>query len=438
MVSSVRSPLPGINEMELTGPNYGAHPLLDPNLSEVDPTYFRLLYKKYLGILQGSERYNDLLNKMLYPSGEEHVLESNLETARYYLTEAVQYMKDLVRLMPPDVRAGVEPLPLVCDCTDTLELFSLIFGNSDPRIRFEAQRKLYLSKLFFDVDHCREVQNGVAHKRFFESLLEKHLFSGVTGKRRVEICSEIGADGMTVDYEIGHAPRPGQESWSFDLQEVQLLHQGWPVRLHVYFYSCRFKKEIIPFEYHKGETHYALQPTEVWGGLSRRRNGSIVSKMIRKGENDPRGIKDLIGAMFIVQNLIEVEHLKEVLVDLFGGPFRMKSVVDTLGDRGQHALLNPYTGAGYKVFKCELDVLYRPPHTPDALPYFFPVELQIYTLETYLRTIHTDHYASHQALKKRQFLLGLVPYFFPIEVYGEGPVRLCMEEGFRVGSGGAR
>jgi hypothetical protein len=37
-----------------------------------------------------------------------------------------------------------------------------------------------------------------------------------------------------------------------------------------------------------------------------------------------------------------------------------------------------------------------------------PVELQIYTLETYLRTVHTDHYTSHQALKKRQFLLGLV------------------------------
>ena len=51
--------------------------------------------------------------------------------------------------------------------------------------------------------------------------------------------------------------------------------------------------------------------------------------MIRKGENDPREIKDLIGAMFIVEDLIEVEHLKEVLVDLFGGPFRIKNVVDT-------------------------------------------------------------------------------------------------------------
>ena len=90
------------------------------------------------------------------------------------------------------------------------------------------------------------------------------------------------------------------------------------------------------------------------------------------------------------------------------------------------------------VFKCELDVLYRPPHAPDSPPYFFPVELQIYTLETYLRTIHTEHYASHQALKKRQFLLGLVPYLFPVGIYGEEPVRLCMEEGARAGAGGMR
>jgi hypothetical protein len=194
--------------MEQLLPNYGAHPLLDPNLSEVDPTYFRLLYKKYLGILQGSECYNDLLNKMLHPPGEEHVLESNLETARYYLNEAVQYMKDLIRLMPPEVRLEVEPLPLVGDCTDILELLSMIFGNSDPRVRFEAQRKLYLTKLFFDVDHCREVQNGVAHKRFFESMLEKHLFSGA-GQRRWNRRDRRGRDH---DGLRSYAPRPGRSA----------------------------------------------------------------------------------------------------------------------------------------------------------------------------------------------------------------------------------
>ncbi|MFB3907288.1 MAG: hypothetical protein ACE15D_02695 [Candidatus Eisenbacteria bacterium] len=424
--------------MAATVPEYRAHPLLDPALSESDPTAFRMLYKDYLGILQGSERYNDLLNKMLHPPGEEHRLESNLETGRYYLTEAMQYIKDLLGLLPEEARQLVEPVPEVWNCTDVLELLSMIFANTDRRTRFEAQRKLYLTKLFFDVDHCREVQNGVAHKRFFESLLERHLFNGVVHQRKLEVCFGIGQDGVSIDYWIGKGggAGPGEECWTFDLQEIQMLHQGWPIRLHVYFYSCRFKKEIIPFQYQRGGTHYSILPTEIWSGLSHRRNGSIVSKMIRKGVNDPRQIQDLIGAMFIVQNLVEVEHLKEILVNLFGGPFRMKNIVDTLSDKGQKVLLNPYAGFGYEVFKCELDVLYRPPHAPDSLPYFFPVELQIYTLETYLRTIHTEHYASHQALKKRQFLIGLVPYLFPVSVYGELPVRLCMEEGTRVGSNG--
>jgi hypothetical protein len=129
--------------------------------------------------------------------------------------------------------------------------------------------------------------------------------------------------------------------------------------------------------------------------------------------------------MFIVQNLMEVEHLKEVLVDIFGGPFRVKNVVDTLAGDSPRGRLNPYSGSGYRVFKCEIDVLYRPADDPDAEPYFFPVELQIYTLETYLRTIHAEHYASHQALKKRQFLLGLVPYLFPVSIYGEEPIARC-------------
>jgi hypothetical protein len=313
----------------------------------------------------------------------------------------------------------------------------MIFGNADARVRFEAQRKLYLSKLFFDVDHCREVEDGAAHKRFFEALLQKNLFSGVVESRPMDVCFGIGQDGVTMEYTLGHDPAPGKECWTFDQQEIQLLHHGWPIRLHVFFYSCRFKKEVIPYQYRRGATRYALEPMEIWDGLGRRRSGSIVSKMIRNGENDPRHIKDLIGAMFIVQNLIEVEHLKEVLVDLFGGPFRMKNVIDTLSSIGQEERLNPFAGAGYKVFKCEIDVLYRPPNVPDAPPYFFPVELQIYTLESYLRTIHTDHYASHQALKRRQFLLGLVPYLFPVKVYGQRPVRLCTEEGVRAGAGGS-
>jgi len=417
-------------------PDYSAHPLLNPALSESDPTAFRLLYRTYLRILHGAERYIDFLDRMLHPPGEAaRSFESNLETARYYLNEADRYMNGILQILPDEVRGVVEPVPEVHGSSDVLELLSMIYANSDRRTRFEAQRKLYLSKLFFDVDHCREVQDGAAHKRYFESLLDRHLFAHSTAHHEIEVCYDIAPDGVTMRYQIGGTLRPGQECWTFDLHLIDLAEPSRRI-LHIYYYSCRFKKEIIPYQYRRGRTQYAVHPTEIWSGLDRRRNGSIVSKMIRKGINDPRMIRDLIGAMFIVENLHEVEQMKEVLVDLFGGPFRLRNVADTLAGEERPGDAGSYTGEGYRVFKCEVDVLHRAPSAPDSLPYFFPVELQIYTLETYLRTIHTEHYASHQALKRRQFLLGLVPYIFPVLVYGTEPVTVCSAEGTRVASGG--
>jgi len=86
------------------------------------------------------------------------------------------------------------------------------------------------------------------------------------------------------------------------------------------------------------------------------------------------------------------------------------------------ALLNAQSGYGYKVYKVEVDILYNPERNPQPSPYFFTVELQLYTLENYLRTIHSSHYSSHHQLKRRQFLEGLVPVLFPPEVYGSGLV----------------
>ena len=57
---------------------------------------------------------------------------------------------------------------------------------------------------------------------------------------------------------------------------------------------------------------------------------------------------------------------------------------------------------------------------PRGAPYRFPVEVQIFTVESYLRTVCGKHEASHLALKLRQFLFGLVPKIFPVEIYGEG------------------
>jgi hypothetical protein len=51
------------------------------------------------------------------------------------------------------------------------------------------------------------------------------------------------------------------------------------------------------------------------------------------------------------------------------------------------------------------------------------VEVQIFTLESYLRTVCGTHEASHVALKFRQFLYGLVPKIFPRKIYGSDWLR---------------
>ncbi len=401
----------------MPAPVYQAHPFLDPCLSSHNPAVLRHLYKWFLEIREDENAYNSFLNKIYHPTNEGRPLASNRVTSAYYLNEATSYIGELLLLMPPSVRARATPRPEVMGCPDVLELLNLIFESGDRRVSFEAQRKLYLAKLFFEVDHCWEVQRGGEHKEYFETLLEEAIFSKTTRSEPVAIWYRLGADGESMDYGRRRTSA-GQECWTFDTRHVEVVRDGRPVRLHVHYYSCRFKREVISYRYEEGAARYEPIAMESWPGLTKRRSASIVSKMIRKGENDPRWIEDLIGCMFIVESLYEVENLKEILFDLFGGVFRVRNQVDTLTRPEDRSLLNRWSGTGYEVYKADVDLLYNPRRNPLPLPYFFSVEVQVYTLESYLRTVHSSHYASHHALKQRQFLEGLVPFLFPEEVYG--------------------
>src|SRR5690606_6433125 len=99
-----------------------AHPFLDPKLSERRPDILRFLYKQYLTMEASVEGYNQILNKLLHPAGDERSLESNLATASYYLNEAVHYIRGLLDLLPDDVHRDAFPRPEVTRCSDVLEL----------------------------------------------------------------------------------------------------------------------------------------------------------------------------------------------------------------------------------------------------------------------------------------------------------------------------
>jgi hypothetical protein len=140
--------------------------------------------------------------------------------------------------------------------------------------------------------------------------------------------------------------------------------------------------------------------------------------MIRRGINNPNEISDIIGAMFIVNDNDALTDLLVLMDSCIGTPFGWRNVTDTLQKRPGGAALNEFSSKDFKVFKGDIDVLYQ--EEGDTTPYRFPVEVQIYTLESYLRTVCGAHEASHLALKLRQFLFGLVPKIFPMEIYGEG------------------
>ncbi len=392
-----------------------AHPALAPDFHLHSDESYQLFQRLYFNINDNDQAYNEALNNILNPINAPRSFEANLIEMAFYLNEASRYIQALIALFPKKQASVLCPDPSIAECNDFRELCQIAFSSTDPKRIHQARRKLYLSQLFFDVAHTRSIQMGDLHQDYFIKEMNRAIFSRIVRERDTDIAFNISADGHSIEYTSSR-PLPHQEVWRFRLKEIDLHFNSHKVRVHNYFYSCRSKREVLPYRHRRGKQIYELRTIEKWTELSRRRDASIISKMLRNGITNPSLIPDIIGAMIIVENLEEVEHIKHAIIDWFGGPHKIHNITNTLIDQRDNSLLNRFSGAGYKVFKCDLDVLFRPDGTSDA-PYTFTVELQLYTLETYLRTIHEDHYASHHRLKKRQFLNGLVPLLFPDEIY---------------------
>jgi hypothetical protein len=396
-----------------------AHPYLDPALPQTHPEVSRALERLYARIRDDDRAYEHYLDRMLNPPGQARGFEANRLTAAYYLHEAARYLDALRALFPRRRRAWRRPDPRVQEINDVRALLRMAVADEDELLAFEARRKLYVANLFFDVEHCWEVQRGDRHREFFAELIDHELHRHTTAHDEIDIAFNIAADGIGIDYRVGTA-RPNEENWRFHRRTLSLPRDGERIPVRVYFYSCRSKREVLPYHYVSGRQVYTIEAREKWTELSLRRDASIVSKLLRRGVNEPGAFPDIVGAMFIVEGIDEVEVLRDAIFDIVGGPMKIRNVVDTLTREGDRTLLNPQSGAGYKVYKGDLDVLYADPDSSDE-PYGFVVELQLYTLESYLRTIHTRHYASHQRLKRRQFVEGLAPILFPDALYGRAP-----------------
>jgi len=404
-------------------PDYHAHPMLDPDYLHRDRIGARGLIRMYLEMARNRRAHYHHLNRLLNPIDAPASPEENLETARRYFVDVNAYLREVLQLLDPTARKLLATDPEVSATNELLDLMDLAFRGDTPVLRFEAQRKLYLAKLFFDIDHDPGIQKGPDHKAYFENILDRELWIHTSRMKPVDLYYDIGSDGVRMEINTRRTA-VNQEKWRFYLMRVRRTAQRRRP-IHVYHYACRFKREVAPFAYEQGASEYKVEEQPIWQALHGRRSGSVLSKMIRKGEVHPRKIQDIIGAMFIVKNRDEVVELQQVLFDIFGGPLRWKDQVNTIARPGDRAYLNPESGRGYEVLKSDVDVLHVSPDE-NREPYIFSVEIQIYTVEGFLRTVHSRHYANHQQLKLRQFLKGLLPPLFPVAVYGAGTIERCL------------
>lgn len=399
--------------------DYTAFPLLDPDFTTKPSRQLQLIQTIHQNMQASDRSYRREAARLVRPMGNaiagQEGMQADIRQVSDYLREADVYLCATIQLLPKNVHRLILPARQISECADLRELLEILFTTDSPRIRFEVQRKLQLAQLLLDIDHSRHIQDGPRHKSYFEDLLTENLWRHTRQVHELEIGFHLGDDGDSIVYTS--RPGEGDQRWNFHSFFLEKTHADHTVSLDVLYYNCRFKRTVEPISFEIIDGRRRVKERLRWGAMRHQSSGSIISKMIRKGINNPDEISDLVGAMFIVPDEDSLNDLLTLLEECTGSPFGWRNVTDTLNNEADRRMLDQHSGRGYKVFKSDLDILI-PAANSNGDPYRFQVEIQIYTLESYLRTVCGRHEASHLALKLRQFLYGLVPKIFPRTIYG--------------------
>jgi len=389
---------PALTPEEQLVATYDAHPLLDPRLPSRHPALARLWVDTYHRMMRDPAVFDRVVRGYVMPAGSRSSTAVDLGP---YFHDADAYLNDLLRLVPDSLARHLAPLPETRGASTIRDLLKATFEGPYTRSRYEAQRKLYIAKLLFDIDHSRSVRDGPKHLARFETIVKDALLSNVARADEVEVTG------------------PGARSFRF--RPRRLPTEGRDPAIEIFHYRSRFKREADPETDRRADEGWIrIAESPRWPGLGRS-SGSILSKMIRRAIPDPRMVQDLLGAMFIVGDRIQAYALERKLVAAFGGPLRCRDRVDTLSGSRDRARLDPQSGSGFLVLKEIVDILMDDPSSD--VPYLFSVEIQIFPVEAYLSTLYDTHFASHAAYKRRQFLHELLPILFPSNLYGgEGVV----------------
>jgi hypothetical protein len=397
--------------------DHTAHPLLDPEFPTQRSRLLQLNRMTYRRILRSEEAYHDELIRLFYPLDDDPgklSLSSLQRRAGEYLAEADTYIASTIALLPEEARPHVLLSPVVADILDVRSLMGLAFHGDDERVCYEARRKLFLAQTLLQIDQSRTIQDGPRHLTHFENLLDAGLWKHTRQINDLKVGYHIDPDGQSIRYSS--RPAEGDQRWDFRNTFIQRESGGRDFSLDILYFNCRFKMAVTPISFEIVDGAHRVLERVRWEQMRQQSSGSVLSKMIRKGINNPDEIGDLLGAMFIVNDNDALNDLLILLDESLGTPFGWRNVTDTLAEHPSGSALNTFSGKGFKVFKGDVDILIE--ETGGGAPYRYPVEIQIFTLESFLRTVCGAHDASHLALKLRQFLFGLVPRIFPRGVYG--------------------
>jgi hypothetical protein len=399
--------------------DFSAHPLLHPGFLESPSRIRRFLQLTHERIQRDETAYHREAARLVRPLRQAHGEippgPDDVLIVAEFLGEADVYLQSTIGLLPELVGRHVTILPEVAACNDLRELMGLAFAAGDPRRSYEARRKLHLANLLLDIDHSRHIQDGPLHLAYFEELLDHCLWRHKTQHYGVNVGFHADKDGETIHYSV--RPRPEDQIWHFDTTFIEARDGDRNVSLDVLYYNCRFKRSVDRVSYEVVDGQHRVMERMRWQEMRQHRSGSLLSKMLRKGINNPDEIGDILGAMFIVHDEDALDDLISLLDGGMGNPFVWRNITDTLGPSPSGMSLNLHSGKGFRVFKGDMDILF-PGRYPGQAPYRFTVEIQVHTLESFLRTVCGVHHANHLALKLRQFLLGLVPVIFPAQIYG--------------------
>lgn len=174
---------------------YRMHPLLDPMLPRRQRSALRFWLPVYRKLRAAPRESEELLRRFVTTA--TGLPQLPVQPVEQYFEDADRYVEDLLRVVPAAMAESLRLLPETRRMGDLATLLEGMFRGATSRVRYEAQRKLCLIMLLFDIDHTRAVRDGPRHRAIFEQLLEQTIWADLKCDDEREFCFSLvcGPDG---------------------------------------------------------------------------------------------------------------------------------------------------------------------------------------------------------------------------------------------------